>query len=103
MTIDVDIHQRFRSSTAKRLFKVPGVIPRLPLPPGGVGQGLGDVLGFQVGILAENLVPRPSCGNEADDRPDRDTRMPRMHGFPPITAGSRVMRVSCGMSCDLGS
>src|SRR5688572_29963087 len=24
--------------------------------------------------------------------------MPRMQGFPPITAGSRVMRVSCGMS-----
>jgi hypothetical protein len=31
-------------------------------PPSGVGQGLGDVLGFQVGILAENLVARPSCG-----------------------------------------
>lgn len=25
------------------------------------------------------------------------TRMPRMQGFPPITAGSRVMRFSCGM------
>ena len=25
------------------------------------------------------------------------TRMPRIHGFPPITAGSRVIRVSCGM------
>ena len=25
------------------------------------------------------------------------TRIPRMHGFPPITAGSRVMRVSCGV------
>jgi serine/threonine protein kinase len=28
MTIDVDIHQGFRSSAAKRLFKVPGVIPQ---------------------------------------------------------------------------
>jgi hypothetical protein len=25
------------------------------------------------------------------------TRMPRMQGFPPITLGSRVMRVSCGL------
>jgi hypothetical protein len=31
-------------------------------PPGGVGQGLGDVLGFQVGILSENLVARSARG-----------------------------------------
>ena len=41
-------------------------------PPGGVGQGLGDVLGFQVRIRAENLIARPSCSDEADDRADRD-------------------------------
>ena len=32
--------------------------------PRGVGQGLRDVLGFEVGILAENLFPRPTSGDE---------------------------------------
>jgi hypothetical protein len=40
--------------------------------PRGVGQSLGDVVGFQVKILSENLVSRPSRGNEADDRSDGD-------------------------------
>ena len=35
-------------------------------PPHGVRQGLGDVFGFQIGILAKNLVPGPSCGDEPD-------------------------------------
>jgi hypothetical protein len=41
-------------------------------PPGGVGQGLADVLGLEVGILAEDLVSRSPGGNEADDRSDGD-------------------------------
>jgi hypothetical protein len=60
---------------------------RLLCPPGGVGQGLSDVLGFQVGILAKNLVPRAPSSDEADVVPTV-TRMPRMQGFPPITLGS---------------
>jgi hypothetical protein len=31
-------------------------------PPGGVGQGRGNVLSFKVRILAKNLFPRsPGC------------------------------------------
>jgi hypothetical protein len=45
-------------------------------PPGGVGESLGDVLGFQVGVLAENLVARTPCGDEPDHRADRDTHAP---------------------------
>jgi hypothetical protein len=40
--------------------------------PGRVGQGLGDVFAFQVGVLAENLVRCAPSGNEADNRADRD-------------------------------
>src|SRR5262249_25489447 len=35
--------------------------------PGGIGEGFSDVLGFEVGILSENLVARTSCRDEADD------------------------------------
>jgi hypothetical protein len=70
--------------------------------PRGVRQGLDDVLGFQVGVLAENFISRPSCGDKPNDGPTV-TRMPRMHGFPAITAGSRVTRVSCGnVRCSAG-
>ena len=41
--------------------------------PRGLGKRLSDVFGFQVGILVENLVPRTSRGNEADNRADGDT------------------------------
>src|SRR5262245_28564948 len=44
--------------------------------PGGVGQSLGDVLGFEIGILAQDLVPDSSRGDEADDRADGDTHAP---------------------------
>jgi hypothetical protein len=59
--------------------------------PHGIGQGLGDVLRLQVGIIAENLVPSASRGDQADHRANRYTHA------RDITAGSRVMRVSCGM------
>jgi hypothetical protein len=32
--------------------------------------------GFQVGILAEKLAARASCGNESDDRADHDAHAP---------------------------
>ena len=40
--------------------------------PSSVGQGLGDVLGLKVRVLAENLVSRASGGDEPDDRSDGD-------------------------------
>jgi hypothetical protein len=36
------------------------------------GQGLGDVLGFEVGILAKNFVARAASGDQPDDGSDRD-------------------------------
>jgi hypothetical protein len=44
--------------------------------PRAIGQRLRDVLAFQVGILAENLFPRPTGGHEADDGSNRDTHAP---------------------------
>jgi len=40
--------------------------------PSGVGQGLGNVLGFKVRILAENLIARSASGDQADNGSDRD-------------------------------
>ena len=65
-------------------------------PPSRVGQRLRDILSLQVGILAENFFPRLPGGDEPTTVPTV-TRMPRMQGFPPITAGSRVTRVNSGM------
>jgi hypothetical protein len=39
-------------------------------------KGLDDILGFQVVILAENLVLGASCGDEADHSANRDTHAP---------------------------
>ena len=65
--------------------------------PRGVGQGLGDVLGLKVGVsLRISFRVRPAAMSPTTV--PTVTRMPRMHGFPPITRGSRVIRVSCGMS-----
>ena len=44
----------------------------------------GDVLDLEVGILAKNLFTCPSGCNEANGAV---TRMPRMHGFPPMMRG----------------
>src|SRR4051812_38404764 len=41
-------------------------------PPGGVGQGLSDVFGLQVRILAKNLLARSPCRYKADQRADCD-------------------------------
>src|SRR5512144_1203619 len=40
--------------------------------PRGVRQGLADVLGFQVGILAKNFVARAACRDQSDDGSDRN-------------------------------
>jgi len=45
-------------------------------PPGGVGEGLGDVLGLKVGVLAENLVPRAASRDETDHGANGDTHAP---------------------------
>jgi hypothetical protein len=47
--------------------------------PRGVGHGLGSVRAFQVGILAENLIARGSCGNQADECADGDAQAPGAH------------------------
>jgi hypothetical protein len=63
--------------------------------PGGVGQGFGNVLGFQVGILAENLVACAACGDEPDDSSDRDphpadARLPAH--YDGVTSDARQLR-----------
>jgi hypothetical protein len=58
--------------------------------PRGVGQGLSDVVGFQVGVLAENLVPRTFCGDEPYDSSDRD----------PHSAGARFAAHHGGVTSD---
>jgi hypothetical protein len=86
----MQLGDRFLST---RTFTAAGAEFRLPSPASGIGQCLGDVLGLEVRIFAEYLVPCAAGGDEADHRADRYTHAP-MHGFPPITAGSRVIRVS---------
>ena len=71
-------------------------------PPGGIGQRLGDVLGFQGGILAENLVAGLSSSDGAQ-RSHRNTQIPNATLSAPTTVESRVIRVSCGMSRRSGS
>jgi len=59
-------------------------------PPGGVGQGLGDVLRFQVRIVAENFVSRTTGGYETDDGAYRH----------PHTADARLAPHDPGIPCD---
>ncbi len=54
-------------------------------PPSGVGECFGYVLGFQVGVLAEDLVARSSRSDEPDHRAYRyahapDTRLSAHYG-----------------------
>jgi hypothetical protein len=44
-------------------------------PPSGVGQRVGDFLGF-LRVLAKNLVAGPSCGNEPNHCADGHTPAP---------------------------
>ena len=60
------------------------------------GVGFGDIVGVKVGILAEN-VSRVLPAATTPTTVPTVTRMPRMHGFPPIYAGVTVMRIGCGM------
>jgi hypothetical protein len=45
-------------------------------PPRSTGQGLGDVVGLQVRVPAENLVTRAASGNETDHGANGDTHAP---------------------------
>ena len=65
--------------------------------PRGIGQSLGDVRSLQVGIVAQ-ISSRVRPAVTSPTIVPTVTRIPRMHGLPPITVASRVMRVSSGMA-----
>jgi hypothetical protein len=60
---------------------------RLPPPATRVGQGLGDVVGFKIRVLAKNLFARAAGSHEADDGSNRDTHAPDARLPPPLRGG----------------
>ncbi len=61
--------------------------------PGGELQHCGDVLGFEIWVIRENLLARGTGRKEVEHILHTMGR-PRMQGRPPQTSGLTVMRSS---------
>jgi hypothetical protein len=65
--------------------------------PRRITQRFKNIVPLDVGIVRENLIDSAAYADLPDDHPTV-TRVPRMHGLPPMTAESCVMRAKSVMS-----